>query len=71
MQVFVIYFKHDLSFAVNFDFYLRFKEARKSPALDGVVERDEHGKEVRYPVMLRTEEKIIAKKIVLAFKVHN
>lgn len=37
-------------------------EARKSPALDGVVERDENGKEVRYPVMLRAEEKIIAKK---------
>jgi inositol hexakisphosphate/diphosphoinositol-pentakisphosphate kinase len=36
--------------------------------LDGVVERDENGKEVRYPVMLRAEEKIIAKKIVLAFK---
>lgn len=47
---------------------IRFKEARKSPALDGVVERDENGKEVRYPVMLRTEEKIIAKKIVLAFQ---
>lgn len=43
-------------------------EARKSPALDGVVERDENGKEVRYPVMLRAEEKLIAKKIVLAFK---
>ena len=40
----------------------------KSPALDGVVERDENGKEIRYPVMLRAEEKIIAKKIVLAFK---
>jgi hypothetical protein len=37
--------------------------------LDGVVERDENGKEVRYPVMLRAEEKIIAKKIVLSFKV--
>lgn len=33
-----------------------------------MVERDENGKEVRYPVMLRTEEKIIAKKIVNAFK---
>jgi inositol hexakisphosphate/diphosphoinositol-pentakisphosphate kinase len=43
-------------------------EARKSPALDGVVERDEHGKEKRYPIMLKAEEKIIAKKIVLAFK---
>lgn len=33
-----------------------------------MVERDENGKEVRYPVILRAEEKIIAKKIVLAFK---
>jgi inositol-hexakisphosphate/diphosphoinositol-pentakisphosphate 1-kinase len=43
-------------------------EARKSPALDGVVERDENGKEVRYPIMLSANEKLIAKKIVLAFE---
>ncbi|CAF0985676.1 unnamed protein product, partial [Didymodactylos carnosus] len=43
-------------------------EARKSPALDGKVERDEFGKEVRYPVMLRADEKLIAMKICLAFK---
>ena len=43
-------------------------EGRKAPALDGVVERDETGKEVRYPIMLRAEEKIMARKIVLAFK---
>jgi inositol-hexakisphosphate/diphosphoinositol-pentakisphosphate 1-kinase len=43
-------------------------EARKSPALDGKVERDENGKEKRYPVMLRAEEKIIAKRVVMTFK---
>ncbi|CAF0929451.1 unnamed protein product, partial [Didymodactylos carnosus] len=42
-------------------------EARKSPALDGKVERDEFGKEVRYPVILRADEKLIAMKICLAF----
>ncbi|KAI3379034.1 hypothetical protein SNEBB_010279 [Seison nebaliae] len=43
-------------------------EARKSPALDGKVERDANGKEVRYPVMLKANEKLIARKICLAFK---
>ncbi|VEL25904.1 unnamed protein product [Protopolystoma xenopodis] len=38
-------------------------EARKSPALDGKVERDHEGKEVRYPVILTPREKIIAKKV--------
>ena len=38
-------------------------EARKSPGLDGKVERDEFGKEVRYPVILRADEKLIAMKI--------
>ncbi|KAH1183513.1 hypothetical protein KIL84_014129 [Mauremys mutica] len=33
-------------------------EARKSPALDGKVERDSEGKEIRYPVMLTAMEKI-------------
>ena len=32
-------------------------EARKSPALDGKVERDSEGKEVRYPVK---QEKIFS-----------
>ncbi len=36
--------------------------------MDGLVERDQNGKEVRQPVVLRPEEKLIAKKIVLAFK---
>jgi len=42
-------------------------EARKSPVLDGIVQRTKDGKEVRYPVNLTYEEKIIAKKIVFAF----
>lgn len=43
-------------------------EARKSPALDGKVERDSEGKEVRYPVILSGAEKLIARKVCLAFK---
>ncbi|XP_027958551.1 inositol hexakisphosphate and diphosphoinositol-pentakisphosphate kinase 2 isoform X8 [Eumetopias jubatus] len=43
-------------------------EARKSPALDGKVERDSEGKEVRYPVILNAREKLIAWKVCLAFK---
>ena len=43
-------------------------EARKSPALDGKVERDSEGKEVRYPVILSNKEKLIARKVCLAFK---
>ncbi|KAF0303433.1 Inositol hexakisphosphate and diphosphoinositol-pentakisphosphate kinase [Amphibalanus amphitrite] len=43
-------------------------EARKSPALDGKVERDQDGKEVRYPVILTNNEKLIARKVCQAFK---
>ncbi|XP_078804565.1 inositol hexakisphosphate and diphosphoinositol-pentakisphosphate kinase 2 isoform X26 [Oryzias latipes] len=43
-------------------------EARKSPALDGKVERDSEGKEIRYPVMLTAFEKLVARKVCLAFK---
>lgn len=43
-------------------------EARKSPALDGKVERDHEGKEVRYPVILTPREKIIAKKVAKAVR---
>lgn len=43
-------------------------EARKSPALDGKVERDSEGKEVRYPVILTNKEKLIARTVCLAFK---
>lgn len=45
-------------------------EARKSPALDGKVERDSEGKEIRYPVMLTAMEKLVARKVCLAFKVN-
>ncbi|XP_077268973.1 inositol hexakisphosphate and diphosphoinositol-pentakisphosphate kinase isoform X2 [Temnothorax americanus] len=43
-------------------------EARKSPALDGKVERDSEGKEIRYPVILNNAEKLISRKVCLAFK---
>jgi len=43
-------------------------EARKSPALDGKVERNSEGKEVRYPVILSNKEKLIARKVCMAFK---
>jgi len=42
-------------------------EARKSPVLDGRVLRDSAGKEVRYPVILNSTEKEIARKVCLAF----
>lgn len=43
-------------------------EARKAPALDGKVERDREGKEVRFPVILSATEKTIARQVSLAFK---
>jgi len=43
-------------------------EARKAPALDGKVERDREGKEVRFPVILSATEKLIARQVSLAFK---
>jgi inositol hexakisphosphate/diphosphoinositol-pentakisphosphate kinase len=43
-------------------------EARKSPVVDGRVNRDAAGLEVRYPVILSPTEKEIARKIVLAFR---
>lgn len=46
-------------------------EARKSPALDGKVERDSEGKEIRYPVMLTSMEKLVARKVCMAFKVSS
>ncbi|CAH0517919.1 unnamed protein product [Peronospora belbahrii] len=42
-------------------------EARKSPVLDGRVVRDLAGKEVRYPVILNSNEKEMARKVCLAF----
>uniref|UniRef100_A0A8R1IIL5 Inositol hexakisphosphate and diphosphoinositol-pentakisphosphate kinase n=3 Tax=Caenorhabditis japonica TaxID=281687 RepID=A0A8R1IIL5_CAEJA len=47
--------------------YYAHAEARKAPGLDGKVERDADGKEVRYPVILSSKEKQIAKQIVNAF----
>lgn len=46
-------------------------EARKSPALDGKVERDRGGKEIRYPVILSAHEKNIAKRVCRVFKVRK
>jgi inositol hexakisphosphate/diphosphoinositol-pentakisphosphate kinase len=43
-------------------------EARKSPALDGKVERDKDGKEIRYPIILNKVEKLIARNVCLAFR---
>lgn len=43
-------------------------EARKSPAVDGKVNRDSTGLEVRYPVILSLAEKEISRKITEAFK---
>jgi hypothetical protein len=43
-------------------------EARKSPTVDGKVERNSDGKEVRFPVILASREKEIARRIVLNFK---
>lgn len=50
--------------------YLAHAEARKAPGLDGKVERDADGKEVRYPVILSAREKMIARRVVLAFGVY-
>jgi inositol hexakisphosphate/diphosphoinositol-pentakisphosphate kinase len=43
-------------------------EARKSPAVDGKVQRNAEGKEIRFPVILTFGEKEIARRIVLGFK---
>lgn len=38
-------------------------------SLDGIVQRDDKGLEKRFPVILNAEEKLIARKVSLAFKV--
>ena len=45
--------------------------AHPHQALDGKVERDGQGKEVRYPVILNAKEKLIARKVCQAFKVRD
>lgn len=42
-------------------------EARKSPVIDGVVMRNDDGKEIRFPVILTQKEKEFARRICLAF----
>lgn len=42
-------------------------EARKSPVVDGKVNRTADGKEVRFPVLLSPQEKEIARMVCLAF----
>jgi inositol hexakisphosphate/diphosphoinositol-pentakisphosphate kinase len=43
-------------------------EARKSPTVDGKVQRNLDGKEVRFPIILTLSEKETARRIVLGFK---
>ena len=45
-----------------------YAEARRSPTLDGVVDRDDFGKEKRFPVILTPEEKFLCSKIVQEFE---
>lgn len=45
-------------------------EARKSPVVDGIVQRDAEGKEMRFPIMLTAEEKELARRVCFAFR-HN
>jgi inositol hexakisphosphate/diphosphoinositol-pentakisphosphate kinase len=47
--------------------YYMHAEARKSVTLDGVVQRNAEGKEMRFPVMLTPEEKLLCNKIVQEF----
>mmetsp|Transcript_61710 Transcript_61710/g.134952 ORF Transcript_61710/g.134952 Transcript_61710/m.134952 type:complete len:1227 (+) Transcript_61710:29-3709(+) len=42
-------------------------EARKSPVIDGIVNRNEEGKEVRFPVVLTPSEKDMATRICKEF----
>ena len=45
-----------------------YAETRKSPTIDGVVERDVAGKEIRCVVRLSDEEQEIARRICTAFR---
>eukprot|EP00123_Amoebidium_parasiticum_P001100 comp12106_c0_seq1/m.6841 comp12106_c0_seq1/g.6841 ORF comp12106_c0_seq1/g.6841 comp12106_c0_seq1/m.6841 type:complete len:972 (-) comp12106_c0_seq1:73-2988(-) len=48
--------------------YYAHAEARKSPVVDGKVQRSADGKEIRYPVMLSADEKLIAQQVCKAFR---
>ena len=45
-----------------------YAESRKSPWVDGIVERDSKGKEVRYVVSLTEEEKSFGSRITKEFR---
>jgi inositol-hexakisphosphate/diphosphoinositol-pentakisphosphate 1-kinase len=48
--------------------YYMYAEARRSPTLDGVVQRNQEGKEIRFPVILTPDEKFICNRIVQEFE---
>ncbi|KAJ9460627.1 Inositol hexakisphosphate and diphosphoinositol-pentakisphosphate kinase [Diplonema papillatum] len=43
-------------------------ESRKSPVVDGEVQRDKNGKEIRYKMPLNEDERQVARKIVKVFR---
>lgn len=58
----------DLTSFAMWPFPLIHSNYSKSPTVDGKVERNPDGKEVRFPVILSYREKEIARRIVLVFR---